>query len=140
MKHEPCYVQPDGHLPTMVRERIKNTLNKLIGKKVYITIQEAKDKCTIDALRYYRGVLVPAVRAYRAEQGDPVTPECCHEQLLVTFSEYETIVGLDGIPHSVPKRTFTTETVLDKDGFYKYCLAIEGFLANEGVPIKMRAT
>ena len=128
-----CIVQENGRLPDSLGVTVRDLLKELAGKWIYISICERKEKCSLNALRYYRGVLVPAARKYRAEQGDPVTPEQTHEELLSTFSEYAEVKGFDGEIRLLPKRTFTSSRVLDKDGFHKYCLAIEAFLASEGV-------
>ena len=133
LDHASCIVQENGRLPDYIGVTVRDLLKELAGKWIYISISERKEKCSLDALRYYRGVLVPAARKYRAEQGDPVTPEQCHEELLSTFSEYVQVKGFDGEIRLLPKRTFTSKNVLDKEGFHKYCLAVEAFLLGEGV-------
>lgn len=135
IKDLPCYVQENGRLPVYVGEKLRDLLKELAGKKVYLSLEEdiPQTTCSLAALRYYRGVLLPAARKYRANQGDPVSPEKCHEELLSTFSEYTDIRGFDGVIRSLPKRTHTGDEPLDDKEFYKFCLAVEGFLASEGV-------
>ncbi len=127
----PCYVQDDGKLPPSVGEKVRDTIKSLIGKKIYITIEEYKpdDKCSLNYMRYYRGVLLPAYRKLRAEHGEPMSMEDAHECVLSEFGEYTERKGLDGVIRMLPKRSRTGDDSLDDKEFHNMCTALSATMA-----------
>jgi len=135
IKDLPCFVQPDGKLPQAVGEKVRDTIKSLIGKKIYITIEEYSpdDKCSLNYMRYYRGVLLPAYRKFRAQEGDPMSIPKCHECILSEFGEYTEYKGLDGIVRLLPKRSRSGDDHLDDKEFHNMCTALSATLSQMGV-------
>jgi hypothetical protein len=118
-----------GKLPVGIASTLTNALKELAGKKCTIELKEAKDKRSLDSNSYYWGVIIPAVRAFRLEQGDACSPDDIHEDLLACFSPLVERKSLSGDIKLLPLRS----SAMDKEQFHKYMLTIESSLSEFGV-------
>lgn len=116
-----CIITPDGKLPSGIASTLTSRLKELAGKKAVIKLEEAKDKRSNDANAFYWSCVVPLVRQFRLEQGDAVSLEDVHEDLLSEFSSLVERKMMDGTVKLVPKRS----KHMTVEEFHKYILAIE---------------
>lgn len=127
-------VQPDGMLPPGIRNSLKHIVPSFAGKKVQLSIGEAKEKRSISQNAYLYGVIEPHVRAVRAENGDPVSMKQIHEELLAEFAPQVQSRKLDGTMHARPMRSHEMSVEQMND----YITAITAAMANFGNPVPMR--
>ena len=105
MKRLKFFVTSDGKLPEGVRETLKWLIPTFAGKQVELTLGEAKDKRSLEANSYYWAVILPHVRKVRFENGDPVSEEAVHEDLLVEFAPRVEAVGIKTMLSTRPMRS-----------------------------------
>lgn len=115
------YVTESGRLPQGIASTLTARLKELAGKKCTIKLEEAKDKRSNDANAFYWSCVVPLVRQFRLEQGDAVSLEDVHEDLLQEFSPLVERKMMDGTVKLVPMRS----KHMTVEQFHKYILAIE---------------
>jgi len=120
---------PEGKLPSGIASTLTAQLKSLAGLKCTIELAEAKDKRSNDANAYYWGVLIPAVREFRLEQGEACSPDDIHEDLLAVYSPLVERKALDGSIKMLPLRS----SAMNKEQFFKYCMTIEVALADFGI-------
>lgn len=122
-------VTPEGKLPVGIAKTLTLRLKELSGKKASIELAEAKDKRSLDANALYWSVVLPLVRSFRLEQGDAVSIEDCHEDLLSEFAPLVERKSLDGSTKFVPMRS----KHMNVEEFSKYILSIEVRLNEFGI-------
>lgn len=124
------FVTEQGKLPQGIRETLARVIPTFAGKKCRLSISEAKDKRSLESNRYYWGCVVSTIRQYRLEQGDAVSLEQVHEDLLSAFAplvEREIL----GVKRIVPMRS----SAMNKDNFTQYLRNIEVALADFGISL-----
>lgn len=114
-------VTPEGKLPVGIASTLTARLKELAGKKCTIELLEAKDKRSLNANAFYWSVVLPIVRQFRLEQGDAVSIEQIHEDLLSEFAPLVESKLLDGAIKLVPKRSKN----MNVEEFSNYLRAIE---------------
>ena len=124
-------IQPDGKLFPGTREMLSKLFPLYADKLVRFSIEEAKEKRSLDQNAYYWVAIVPAVRAYRLELGDPLSKEQIHEDLLSQFAPTVTGKKLDGTIYTRPMRS----KEMSVNEMATYLTAITGWMATEGYPI-----
>jgi NinB protein len=130
----PFYVTEDGKMPVGARETYIRLLKELAGKKVTISIKEAKEKRSLDQNAYYWAAIVPHVRKVRLEAGDPVTIEQCHEDLLSEFAGRVECHTLHGEVYSRPMRSKEMNVSQMAD----YITAITAAMSAFGAPVPIQ--
>lgn len=130
------YVLETGKLPEGIKATLARVIPTFAGKKVRLVIEEAKEKRSTDANRYYWGVLVEEVRKFHLEQGHAISPDDCHEELLAVYAPMVERKALDGSIKLTPLRS----SAMNKEQFYKYCLTIEVALADFGIILPAHET
>lgn len=95
----------NGRLPEGIRETLARIFPSFAGKKMRLVIEEAKDKRSLGQNSYYRGFILPHVRQVRFKNGDPVSLDNAHEDLLEEFAPRVTGVTLLGKKYGRAKRT-----------------------------------
>jgi len=124
-------IQPDGKLFPGTREMLSRLFPMYADKLIRLTIEEAKEARSLSQNAYYWVAVIPAVRAYRLELGDPLSKEQIHEDLLAQFAPMVTGKRLDGTIYTRPMRS--KEMSLSQ--MAAYLTAITGWMATEGYPI-----
>lgn len=124
-------VQDNGMLPEGLRKTVSNILHSFSGKKVKLTIIEAKEKRTLDQNSYYWGVIVPHIRKVRYDMGDPLTKDQVHEDLLEQFAPSTSCKRLDASFYSRPMRS----KEMSVEQMAAYITAITGTIAEFGHPV-----
>lgn len=134
MKRLSFLVTEDGKLPEGIKSTLKWVIPSFAGKKVELSIGEAKDKRSLDQNAYYWTVVVPHVQKVRLENGDPVTEDTVHEDLLFEFSP-----RVDGkcIKINNGKRPMRSKEMSVKE-FSDYVTAITSAMAAFGNPVPTR--
>lgn len=110
-----------------------NAIQGYIGQRVAIEIRPAGKKRSNQANAYYWAVIVPHVRNFRLEQGDPVSIEQVHEDLLQDYSPTTTGRRLSGAGYIRPLRSSEMSVQQMND----YITAITATMAQMGAPVPM---
>lgn len=126
-------VQDDGALTVAARKLCANAIAAHAGQWIKISIAERKEKRTLSQNDYYHGVIIPHVRLFRFDQGDPVSPEAVHEDLLAQFAPYVEAKRMDGTIYQRPKRS----KEMSVDEMANYITAIQATMASFGAPVPM---
>ncbi len=124
-------ILPDGKLPIGIKETLARVFPTLANKKIRLSINEAKDKRSLDQNAYYWVAIVPHVRQVRFDMGDPVSEETVHEDLLSEFAPRINSKKFSGIP--VIRAMRSKEMSVSQ--FSEYVTAITAQMANFGNPI-----
>lgn len=127
-------VQPDGKLPVGIRETLARVFPSYAGKKIRLSIQEAKEKRSLDQNALYWVAVVPAVRAARLDMGDPLTLENVHEDLLAQFAPTVTGKRMNGSIYTRPMRS----KEMSVPQMAEYMTAIIAWMAQMGYPIETK--
>lgn len=75
-----------GKMPDGMRQTLANILPAFAGKKLKLTIAEAKEKRSLDQNAYYWSAIIPHVRKVRFDMGDALSIDQVHEDLLAQFA------------------------------------------------------
>lgn len=128
------WVTPEGTLPIGIKESLKRIIPAYAGKKMRLTLQEVKDKRSLSANNYYWVAIVHHVRQVRFDNGDPVSIEQCHEDLLAEFSPRIVRKYISNKGEYLPKRS----KEMNVKEFADYITAITAAMAAFGSPVPMR--
>jgi hypothetical protein len=123
------YITPDGKLPIGIKETLARIIPTFANKKVRLALEEAKEKRSLDQNALYWGVVIPLVRQFRLDQGDPVTDEQAHDDLLAEFAPRVATKKLDGTTELLPLRS----RKMNVTQMATYITAIEGRLSQFGI-------
>lgn len=135
----PTYVfmlENDGKLPVGIRETLVRILPGYAGKKIRMTIEEAKTKRSLNQNDYYWAAIVPHVRQVRADNGDPVTVELCHEDLLSEFApriQHKKVSG-EKVDYFRPMRS----SEMNVQEMADYITCITAAMAQFGNPVPLK--
>lgn len=122
---------PDGKMPDGMRMTLSNIFPSYAGKKIKLSISEAKEKRSLDQNSMYWAAIVPHVRKSRFDMGDPLSIEQVHEDLLAQFSPLVNGRVLKGSLYSRPMRS----KEMSVEEMATYITAIIGFMATIGYPV-----
>lgn len=126
-------MMPDGKLPIGIRESLAKLFPPLAGKKLRLTIDEAREKRSLDQNAYYWAAIVSHVRQVRFDNGDPVSEDKCHEDLLEEFAPRVECKKLTGGTYARPMRS----KEMSVPQMAEYITAITASMANFGNPIPL---
>lgn len=104
----------------------------MAGKKVLLSLAEAKDKRSLDQNALYWSAIVPHVRNFRLEMGDPVSIDQTHEDLLAQFAPVVESKRMDGTSYIRPMRS----KEMNVEQFSAYVTAIIAAMAQFDNPVK----
>lgn len=121
----------EGKLPIGIKESLARMLPAYAGKKMRMVIEEYKEKRSREANSYYWACIVPHVRHVRLENGDPVTIEQCHEDLLAQFAPQVKCLHLNGTPYFRAKRS----KEMNVAEMAQYLTAITAAMSDFGSPV-----
>lgn len=127
------HVLPNGRLPEGIKHSLGHIIPSLAGKKVRLSIGEAKEKRSLDQNAYYWSAIVPHVRKVRFDMGDPLTIEQVHEDLLAQFAPAANAKRIDGKGYSRPMRSKEMSVPEMAD----FLTAITACMAEFGDPVPM---
>lgn len=127
------YMGMDGKLPMGMKQTLAYVLPAYAGQKVSLSISPAKEKRSLDQNDYYRGYVLTHVRRVRLENGDAVTLDAAHEDLLEEFAPRVEGVTLKGKQYSRAKRTHE----MSAPEMSEFITAITARMAEFGEPIPM---
>ncbi len=105
MKTFSFQVQDNGKLTDISRQIMANIIATLAGKRIKISVSEWKEKRSLDQNALYWAAIVPHVRKVRFDNGDPLTTEQVHEDLLAQFAPSVTMKRLDSTIYTRPMRS-----------------------------------
>lgn len=128
------FILPDGKLPHGIKDTLARLIPSMAGKKVNLSLIEAKEKRSLDQNSYYWGVIVPHVRQVRFDMGDPLSPEKVHEDLLVDYAPLVDAKTLTGKSYKRPMRS----KEMSVDQMAQYITAISAVMAQFGNPIPLQ--
>lgn len=128
------YMGEDGEMPLDMRATLQNVFLSYAGKKIKLSVSEAKEKRSLDQNSMYWAAIVPHVRKARFDMGDPLKIEEVHEDLLEQFAPTTQGVRLDGSAYTRAKRS----KEMSVQEMATYITAITGFMAALGYPIPVR--
>lgn len=134
MKIPNFQLSANGSMPDAIAHVFTNALLSFSGKKVRISIEEAKTIRSLDQNSYYWGVIVPHVRKVRFDMGDPTTVEQTHEDLLAQFAPSKEARKLNGETYERPMRS----KEMSVNEMSQYVTAITACMAEFGHPVPMR--
>lgn len=127
-------ILPDGRLPVGIKETLARVFPSFAGKKVRLSLSEAKEKRSLDQNAYYWVAIVPHVRHVRFEMGDPLSIDQVHEDLLSQFAPTVSGKTLKGNIYLRPMRSKEMSVQQMAD----YITAITGLMAEFGHPVTMQ--
>lgn len=122
-------VDSKGVIPEGARKTCVNAIAQFAGKKIHITIAEAKDKRSLNQNALY-WELVEHVRAVRADHGDVMSEDEVHEALLEQFAPRTESKGMDKNTYIRPVRSSAMNVEMMND----YITSIIAYMANAGFP------
>lgn len=121
-------------MPSGIKETLARIFPTFAGKKIRLSIDEAKDKRSLDQNSYYWSAIVPHVRHVRFEMGDPLSIEQIHEDLLSQFAPVKTAKKIDGSSYMRPMRS----KEMSVQQMAIYITAITAIMAQFGHPIPIK--
>lgn len=121
----------NGKMPDGMRSTLANVFPSYAGKKIKLSISEAKEKRSLDQNSYYWTAIVPYVRKARFDMGDPLSIDQVHEDLLGQFSPTIDAKKIDGSLYVRVKRS----KEMNVNEMASYITAIIGFMASIGYPV-----
>ena len=124
-------VLPSGKLPDGIKAALALVIPTYAGKKLRFTVEEAKEKRALDQNSYYWAAIVPHVRKYRAEMGDPVSIDQTHEDLLEQFAPRVAATRLDRTPYTRAMRS----KEMSVQQMAEYITVITATMAQFGNPV-----
>lgn len=128
------YITPEGKLPIGIKETLARVFPSYAGKKLRLSIVEAKDKRSLDQNAYYWVAIVPHVRKIRFDMGDPVSLENVHEDLLAEFAPMVWRSKLLGKSYQRPMRS----KEMNVEEMANYITAITARMAEIGNPVPVK--
>ena len=123
----------NGEMPAGIKQTFAKMLASFAGKKIRLYIEEAKEKRSLNQNSYYRGFVLTHVRQVRFENGDPVSLDKCHEDLLAEFAPYIQGTTVTGRSYSRPMRTHE----MSVQEMATFITAITAMMANFGMSIPL---
>lgn len=129
------YITEAGKLPEGIKVTLANVIPSMAGKRVKLSISEAKEKRSLDQNSYYWVAIVPHVRKVRFDMGDPLSIEAIHEDLLNQYAPTVICRRMNGSVYTRPKRS--KEMTVPE--MAEYMTAITATMAQFGEPIPMGA-
>lgn len=128
----PSFQVPDnGKLTDGSRQVMANIIAGYAGKRIKITVQEWKEKRSLDQNSLYRGYILPHVRKVMFEAGDARSLEAWHEVLIETFSPIIEYVDMKNIMKHRHLRTHE----MDTKQMGEFITAISAEMASRGYPV-----
>lgn len=127
-------VLENGRLPEGIKESLKWIFPSFAGKKIRLSIEESKEKRSLDQNSYYRGVVLPHVRKVRFEVGDPVNIDAVHEDLIKSFAPVINAKNMYGKAYTRPMRTHE----MSVNEMAQFITAISAVMAQFGSPVPMQ--
>jgi hypothetical protein len=128
-------VQENGTLTEGARQTCARVISGFAGKHIHITIAEKKEKRSLDQNAYYRGVVLPHVRAVMMEAGHPESTDYWHEVLLESFAPMVQTVNIHGeVIGMRPKRTHN----MTMEEMATFITAVSAEMASRGDPVPAR--
>lgn len=127
------WMREDGKLPDSMKVTLARIFPSYAGKKISLDIHEAKDKRSLDQNSYYRGYILTHVRQVRFDNGDPISLDKAHEDLLEEFAPRIEGKMLAGKIYTRAKRTHE----MDVKEMSDFVTAITATMANFGYPVPM---
>lgn len=124
----------NGKMPEGMRLTLQNVFPSFAGKKIRLSIAEAKEKRSQDQNSLYWASIVPHVRKARFDMGDPLSIDQVHEDLLGQFSPTIGAKKIDGSAYVRVKRS--KEMTVNE--MASYITAITGFMASIGYPLPVQ--
>lgn len=124
----------NGKMPDGMRATLANVFPSYAGKKIKLSISEAKEKRSLDQNSLYWASIVPHVRKARFDMGDPLSIEQVHEDLLAQFSPTIGCKRADGTKYIRTKRS----KEMSVQEMATYITAISGFFATMGYPVPVQ--
>lgn len=124
----------NGRIPDGMKTKLANIFPYYAGKKIRLSISEAKEKRSLEQNSYYWVAIVPHVRKARFDMGDPLSIEQVHEDLLNQFAPRVEATRMDGTVYSRPMRS----KEMSMDHMANYITAISGFMAIMGYPVPLK--
>jgi hypothetical protein len=111
-----------GHLPEPIRQRIASAMKAIPdGKKLRITLTEAKRNGSTPQQRYYFGVIVPAIQYMFMDGGTPMGVEETHHWLMEHVGKWlREVVTPDGEITSV-RRSYMDMDTLERETHHSLC-------------------
>lgn len=131
MKSFSFQVQDNGKLTDASRQIMANIIATLAGKRIKISVSEWKEKRSLDQNALYWAAIVPHVRKVRFDNGDPLTIEQVHEDLLEQFAPAVEAKRLDGTVYTRPMRS----KEMSVGQMAEYITAITACMAEFGYPV-----
>lgn len=124
----------DGKLPRDVAHEIASVVRRMDGKRIALTIKDARRKRSNPQNRYYWGVVIPHVEAMFHEAGNDVDAETVHAFLKEHVgSLVDTMFLPDGKRRTVTRST-TNLTTLE---FEAYMEKVRSWAASFGYEIPL---
>lgn len=123
-------VTPEGKLPQGIKTTLASLIPAFAGKKMRLTIEEAKDKRNLGQNSLYRGYVLPHLRMAMFQDGDARSLDEWHEVLLASFAPTIMREGLNGQRTQQPKRT----REMSEKEMSDFIAAIDAETASRGYP------
>jgi len=124
----------NGKMPEGMKATLLNVFPSYAGKKIKLSIAEAKEKRSLDQNAYYWTAIVPHVRKVRFDMGDPLSIDQVHEDLLKQFAPVVSGKDLMGGQYARPKRSKEMSVA----EMAEYITAITATMAQFGNPVPLR--
>lgn len=124
-------MKDDGKMPEGMRVTLSRVFPSFAGKKIRLSIMEAKEKRSLDQNSYYRGVILPHVRQVRFDTGDALSLDAVHEDNIKSFAPTVECKDMFGNTYSRPLRTHEM-TVAQ---MAEFITAITATMAQFGYPV-----
>lgn len=121
----------NGKMPEGMRATLSRIFPSYAGKKISLSIREAKEKRSLDQNSYYRGVILPHVRQSRFDMGDPMSLDAAHEDNIKSFAPVVECKDLFGNTYTRPLRTHEMSVAQ----MAEFITAITATMAQFGYPV-----
>lgn len=97
MKPYIFFVSPEGKLPQGIKETLARVIPTFAGKKVRLTLEEAKPHSSDPQRRYYFGVIVESIQEMFKDAGTVISKDEMHEWLKANVGKlYKEVITPDG--------------------------------------------
>lgn len=127
------FVTAEGKLPIGIKTAMAKIVPNFAGKKVRLSIGEAKEQRSLNQNSYYRGVVLPHVRYAMGEEGDMRSMDTWHEILIEEFSPLVEAVSLHG--EAKMRHLRTHEMTMEQ--MAKFITAVSAEMTSRGYPVPM---
>lgn len=123
----------EGKLPRTVSEKIAALIRSLDGKRVTVTVKEAKRKRSTQANAFYWAAVIPPIVQKLREAGNMVDAEDVHNYLKDEVGKLRRVIVLpDGEIKRIPGSTANLTTA----EFQAYLIAVTTWAAEHGIEIE----